>query len=43
MLAGSVQLAQPPGDDLPQGAWHHLAAAALTLPCRRRALEVTRT
>ena len=39
----SVPLAQPPEDDLPQGAWRHLAAAALALPCRRQALEVTRT
>ena len=42
-LAGSVLLAQPPEDDLPQGALRHLAATALAQAHHKRALEVTRT
>ena len=40
--AGSVQLAQPPEDYLPQGASRHLAATALAQARQKRALEVTR-
>ena len=41
-LAGSTLLSQPPEDDLPQGALHHLAATALAQYHHKRALEVTR-
>ena len=40
--AGSVQLAQPPEDDLPQGASRHLAATSFAQARHKRALEVTR-